>query len=32
MAIKTNFLAALFAKCLLSLNLSLKQSNDGNNS
>ncbi len=32
MAIKTNFLAALFAGYLLSLNLSLKQSNDGNNS
>ena len=29
---KTNFLTALFAGYLLSLNLSLKQSNDGNNS
>jgi len=32
MAIKTNFLTALFAGYLLSLSIGLKQSNDGNNS
>ena len=32
MAIKTNFLTALFAGYLLPLSIGLKQSNDGNNS
>ena len=32
MAIKTNFLAALFTGFLLPLNIGFKQSNDGNNS
>ena len=32
MAIKTNFLAALFTGYLLPLSIGFKQSNDGNNS
>ena len=32
MAIKINFLAALFAGYLLPLSIGFKQSNDGNNS